>query len=305
MRDMIFRGILFALAVTFFGSVCADGQSIIPDSFIGARSVALGSADMGEPHDISSMYADPAAIALLENPSVLLNHVQGIGNEMQEDLAFPVVYTRDQMLAFGAEYYSLGELINSSYSRRFAVGYDVAFASRVDRTFSVGGAVYFHRAYVPKLNSATGAAYTVGVDYAPTSDASYGLTLSGLGTDVQFITENSIVTPVQFLPRRALEASAVLRFPTEASLQPPFMTIALASQKIFGVSGVNYMGGIEFYPLHFLALRFGYGSGPSGVQQRYGLGLRAGVLDVDMALYPVKSGASNYLFEQLSVSAEI
>lgn len=301
---MILRGILFGLILTFFGNVRADGQSMVSDSFIGARSVAMGSADMGEPHDISSMYGNPATIALLENPSVMLNHVQGIHKEMQEDLAFPLVYSHNQMLAFGAEFYSIGELTSSTFSKRFAVGYDVAFASKIIPTLSMGGSVSFRRAYVPHLTNATGASYTLGLDYTPSRDANYGLTLSGLGTGVNFATESSIVTPVQVVLRRALEASAVLRFPTEASLQPAYLTLALASQKIFGLAGVNYMGGVEFYPIHFLAFRFGYSTGPSGTQQRYGLGVRAGVFAIDAALYPVKFEGSKYLFEQVSASVE-
>lgn len=302
---MILRGILFALALTFIGSVCADGQSLISNSFVGARSVAMGGADMGEPHDISSMYGNPATVALLRTPTVMLNHAQGLDNEMQEDLAFPVIYSRNQMLAFGAEYYSIGELTKSIYSKRFAVGYDVAFASRIISTLSMGGSVSFRRAYVPHLSNATGASYTVGLDYAPSRDANYGLTLSGLGTGVDFATASSIVTPIQVVLRRSLTVSAVLRFPTEASLQPAYLTIALASQKIFGLSGVNYMGGIEFYPVHFLALRFGYGTGPSGTRQSYGLGIRIGMFAIDAALYPVKSAGSKYLFEQMSASVEL
>ncbi len=264
----------------------------------------MGNAVMGEPHDISSMYENPATIALLQTPSLMLNHVEGIHNEMQEDLAFPVVYSRNQMLAFGAEYYSIGELTKSVYPKRYAVGYDVAFASKLIPTLSMGGAVTFRRAYVPHLSTATGASYTLGLDYAPSRDVSYGLTLSGLGTGVTFATASSIVTPVQVVLRRALAVSAVLKFPTETSLLPAYMTIALASQKIFGLSGVNYMGGVEFYPVHFLALRFGYGTGPSGTQQRYGLGIRIGVLSLDAALYPVKTGGSKFLFEQMSAGVD-
>jgi hypothetical protein len=294
----------FFTALTFLGAACAYGQSIIPDSYLGARNAAMGSADMGEPHDLSSMYQNPATVALLETPSVFVNHVQGVDNEMQEDLAFPVVYTRSQMLAFGAEYYSLGELTKSTAATRYAVGYDVAFASQIASAMSVGGSVSFQRGYVPKMPSANASSYAFGFDYAPGKDVSYGLTLSGLGTGVEFVTANSIVTPVQTVLSRALEVSAVFRFPTETSLENPYLTMALASQKVFGLSGVNFMGGIEYFPIPALALRFGYGTGPSGTQQRYGLGLKAGLLELDLTAYPVKSGTSDSVFEQLSAAVE-
>lgn len=299
------KWIYLSLAFAFLTGTRADSQTIISNFLIGARNVALGSADMAEPHDMTSMYENPATIALLAEPSLVLNHVQGLDNEMQEDLAFPVVYSDAQMLAFGAEYYSLGELSTSKDATRYAVGYDVAFASKINERMSVGGSVSFRRGYVPHLTNATAASYALGFDYAPSADMSYGLSLTGLGTGVQFETANTIVTPVQSVLPRALSVSAVMKFPTETSLQPAYLTIALGSQKVFGVTGVNFMGGVEFYPVRFLALRFGYSAGPSGTLQRYGLGLREGIFHIDAAVYPVKNGSSRILFEQLSVGVNL
>ncbi len=302
-RSMI-RIISFSIAFALATAACVEGQTVIPPSMIGARNAAMGSADMAQPHDISSIYENPAAIALLRNPSVFLNHVQGIDNEMQEDIAFPVLYTTSQMLAFGAQYYSLGELTSSSQQPRFAVAYDVAFASKINSITSLGGSVTLQRGYVAHMSNAYSASYAIGFDYAPNRDVSYGLSLTGLGTGVQFETANSLVTPVQTILQRALTVSAVLRYPTEESLQPAFLTMALGSQKVFGVSGVNFMGGVQFLPFSFLALRFGYSAGPSGYQERYGLGFIDNAFSLDVAAYPVKNGGASSLFEQLSVLME-
>ena len=304
MTRLMERIVTYSIAFVLIATACANGQTVISPSLIGARNVALGGADMAQPHDISSIYDDPATIALLRNPSVMLNHVQGNDNGMQENIAFPLLYTDSQMLAFGAQYYSLGELTKSSQQPRYAVGYDVAFASKIDSRMSLGGSVTFQRGYVPHINNANSASYALGFDYAPKRDVSYGLSLTGLGTGVQFETANSIVTPVQTVLQRALTVSAVLRFPTVESLQPAYLTMALGSQKVFGVSGVNFMGGVQFLPFRFLALRFGYSAGPSGYRQRYGLGLIGGPFSLDLAAYPVKNGGSSSLTEQLSVLME-
>ena len=292
----------FALIVCLVSN--AFGQALNSSMSVGARNVALGNADMAEPHDIGSLYGNPATIAMLGSPTVLVNHVQGSDSQLQEDVAFPVIYTKSQMLAFGAEYYSVGVLTGSPDQRRVSLGYNVAFASKINRTMSLGGLVLFQRGYVAHLNAAASASYALGFDYKPSPDLSYGLTLSGLGTGVDFATANSIVTPIQTVLSRALTVSAVMRFPTEASFRPAFMTIALASQKVFSVSGVNYMGGVEFYPTNFLTLRFGYNAGPAGARQAYGIGLSRGVLALDMAISSVSSGNSKTLLDQLSLSVK-
>lgn len=210
---MKLKWILLGTVLILMGGVSAEGQSIIRNSFLGARNVALASANMAEPHDISSIYSDPATIAFLENPSVVLNQLQGNEGEMQENLAFPLVYDRSQMLAFGAELYTLGEFTNTSQARRYAIGYDIAFAQRVASTVSVGGSVSFRHGVVSQVSRANAASYTLGIDYVPNEDVSYGLALGGLGTGIEFVNDNSIVTPVQVTLPRVLQVSAVMRFP--------------------------------------------------------------------------------------------
>jgi hypothetical protein len=301
---MKLKWILLGTVMILMGGVSAEGQSIIRNPFLGARNVALASANMAEPHDISSIYGDPATIAFLENPSVVLNQLQGNEGEMQENLAFPLVYDRSQMLAFGAELYTLGEFTSTSQARRYAIGYDIAFAQKVASTVSVGGSVSFRHGVIPQLSRANAASYTLGIDYVPNEDVSYGLALGGLGTGVEFVNDNSIVTPVQVTLPRVLQVSAVMRFPTESSLERPFLVMALASEKAFGTPGVDYKGGLEYYPVRFLALRFGYVAGPVASGQRFGVGLRLGLFALDFAAYPATVTGSRVLFGQMSISKE-
>ncbi len=302
---MIKRLVFFGITLAFLGSGCAYGQSLIPTSDLGARNVALGNANMSEAHDISCMYENPAAIVFLQRPSVLLNHTQGNYSAMQENLAFPVVYDRSQMVAFAAQLFSVGELAKSQAGTRYAIGYTLTYARKMTSSISLGGSVSFLRGFVPHQSSASAASYTLGFDYIPNPDVSYGLALGGLGTTVDFVNGGAGVAAIQSISPRVLEGGAEMRFPTESSLRPAYLILALAAEKIIGQSGVDYKGGIEFLPISFLALRLGYIAGPTVHELRYGIGLREGPFAVDFGIYTKKVDESNILFEQVSASMEL
>lgn len=298
------KWVTYTIVLTLFGVDYAFGQNIIRSAYVGARNVALGNADMSEPYDMTSMYEDPATIAFLKHPSVIVNNIEGNYHEMQQNIAFPLIYDRSQMLAFGAEFYSVGELTSSQYTKRYAVGYDLAFASRLSSTVGVGARVAFRRGYVAHMPRAMAASYALGLEYAPNADMSYGLSLSGLGTGLDFTSLNSIVTPTHTVLPRVLEIGAVMRLPSEQTLQPVDLVVALSSEKILGTPGVGYMGGVEYYPFQFLALRFGYVAGSVMRGPRYGLGFRVGMIHLDLAAYPVNEGSSKVIFNQISASCE-
>lgn len=302
---MIAKIIYIGIALTFLESVCANSQTLIPTSDLGARNVALGNSNMSEAHDMSCMYENPATIAFLGTPSVVLNFSQGNFSETQGNIAFPLIYDQSQMLAFGAELYTVGGVIKSSAPRRSAIGYAFTYARKVASDISVGGSVYFVRGVVPQQGHASAASYSLGFNYTPNPDVNYGLALSGLGTGVDFVDGEAGVAAVQSTLPRVLEGGASMRFPTVSSLQPPYLILSLASEKVFGRSGVNYKGGIEFLPVHFLALRLGYVSGPSIHQLRYGIGLQKGLFSVNFAVYPAKVGNTNVLYAQASASMEL
>lgn len=278
---------------------------MFPASDLGARNVALGSANMSEAYDISCMYENPATIAFLEVPSVFINHSQGNFSAIQENVAFPVVYDRSQMLALGVKLYTVGELIKSGAAKRSALGYTLAYARKVTSSISLGGSVHFDQGVVPQQGHASAVSYALGFNYTPNPDFSYGLAVGGLGTGVDFVEGDAGVAAVQTTLPRFLEGGAEMRFPTESSLQPAYLILSLASEKIFGESGVDYKGGVEFFPVRFLALRLGYVAGPSLHQLRYGIGLREGMFSVDFAIYPEKVAGLNILLEQVSASVRL
>lgn len=301
---MITRWLRYGIIMVYLIGAPLEAQTLIRESYLGARNVALGNANIADAHDMSAIYENPSSIAFLEEPSVFFNHTQGNFSEMQENLAFPVVYSSSQMLALGAQFYTIGVFTNSRVTGRYATGYDIAYAQRLTQAFGLGGAVTYQTGVVTHGSHASAASYSLGVEYAPTENVKYGLVLSDLGTNLDFIDSNSSVIPVQTITPRRLEVGATMRFPSDETMQPSFLNISLASEKIFGVSGVNYRGGIEYYPFHFLALRFGYVAGPSIHEPRYGVGLKEGPFSVDYAAYTLNDGGKGILFEQLSASME-
>ena len=284
------------------GGSTAFAQSIVDNSYLGARNVALGSANVSESRDISSMFENPAAVTFLEAPSVMLNHVQGDSSEMQENLSFPVLYDNSDMLAVGTELYTIGELSKSNYAKRYEVGYDLAFGRKLSSVFGLGGSFSFRHGVASNNMQTNAASYTLGVEYAPSADVNYGLTLGGIGTGADFVTTVAGVTPIQSELSKVLEVGALMRFPSSSSLRPPFLVLALASQKEFGSPGATYRGGIEYYPVNFLALRLGYVAGQTRPEQRFGIGFRDRSFSVDLAAFPHWSNGSRVFFEELSVT---
>ena len=63
MKRITARWIVYGLTLVMFGGSCACGQTLTQTPYIGARNIALGDANIGGIHDMSSMYENPAAIA--------------------------------------------------------------------------------------------------------------------------------------------------------------------------------------------------------------------------------------------------
>ncbi len=303
LNNLLSAGVLIAVT-----SQLALAQSVIPDLNIGARNAALGNANMSEYHDITSMYENPAAIAFLGNASVALNHTQGNYREMQENLAFPLLYGQDQMLAVSAQVYNLGEISRSASFggyRLYGLGYNIAYAHTIIPTLSAGGAIAFRQGAVSNINSTTAASYTMGVDYVPSGGFSYGLTFGGLGSDVTFPMINNRVRAVRTVLPTTITIGATMKFPAAESMQSPFLVIAMSSEKLFKPSVNIFRGGIELLPIKILAVRFGYVAGSGLNEPTFGLGVHLEPIQVDAAMYPVRTGSSTAMYMQLTLSSQL
>ena len=304
MKTLLFSVIQMASAILLLiGS--AYGQESVLSSSVGARNASMANANISESSDASVMYENPAALAYLDNGSILLNHSQANSSSgMRENLTVPVVLRSPVSIALGLDAYHFGYFRNPAPSdqRFFEYGYDLAFAGDVTPTLSVGGSASLRHGTAGDGTQAWGSYFALGADYAPTPDISYSFVWGGLGRDVTFFPDAMGIgmTTASRPTSTFVEIGATMTFPSKASLRPPFFIMSLANEKIAGITGLYYMGGIEIRPLQFLELRVGYLSGPGVSAARYGLGIKEGFFGLQYAVYPEMG--TKTLIQQFSIS---
>jgi len=297
---------IFIIIIFLLTSVVVLGQTaIVKPSLIGARNAALADADISGAYNISSMYLNPAALVFVANPSVFLNHSQIKNNlGMGENIAFPVLSQGPQVLSMGLEVFHLGYVQQpDSFPGQhvFEYGYNIAFASALSSTFSMGVSAGLQHGSTNGSQS-WAASYSVGIDYSPSADINYGAVFSGLGSEVKYIKQDSLLNAQSGDAPRVLEIGATMSFPSSSSLRRKFFFLSLANEKIFGETGLFYKAGVEVRPFDFLNLRFGFITGPGVSEARYGIGFQINSFFMEYVLYPQQ--ASNML-EQISLSYNI
>ncbi len=304
MKISIFRLLQTIVTMAFLiGS--AYGQESVRNFSIGARNASMANANISESSDASVMYENPAALAYLDNGSILLNHSQANNSSgMRENVTVPVVLRSPVAIALGLDAYHFGYLRNPAPSdeRFFEYGYDLAFAGDITPTLSIGGSASLRHGSSGDGSQAWGSYFALGADYAPTPDISYSLVWGGLGRDVVFFPDaiGTGMTAASTPSSTFIEIGATMTYPSSTSLRPPFFIMSLANEKILGTTGLYYMGGIEIRPFEFLELRIGYASGPGVSAARYGLGIVEGVFGFQYAVYPEMG--TTVLMQQFSIS---
>ncbi len=311
--EMNLKNLFYLMLLTIMLPGIARSQSntqytnfgqFVQDPNVGARNAGLANANIAEYHDITSMYENPATIAFLGSPSIVFNHLQGSVRQTQENLAFPILYGQNQMLAFSAQVFNFGELVQSNTRGwRFGMEYDLAYAHKVTSTLSLGGLAAFQRGVVSGYNQVTAASYDIGLDYVPSGGFSYGLTFSNLGTGVNF--PNGETLAVQTALPRTIGIGATMRFPSTESILNPFLIISMATEKTFNPAQNFYRGAIEYIPVSFLSLRFGYVAGAGYNEPTFGIGLHTFPVALDVALYEVREVGSTQPILQVSLSTEL
>ncbi len=305
-KTMTIKKILYGIVMLFLFNPSVNGQEVISTIVnSSARNSAMANANISEIYDVSGMYENPSSIIYLKNSDIILNHTQMKNNlGMLENLAFPVLPAGPVMIAFGFDLYHLGYL--SQYSTLtdqhiLEYGYDIAAAYAVSPTFSVGASASLRLGKTG--NSQKWAAfYSLGIDYFPSADITYGVVLKSIGNGIQYSNENKLLQANGYqLPKR-LEIGATMRYPSASSLRRAFFKMSLANEKIFNRSGLFYKGGIEILPFDFLQLRFGYLVGPNISETRMGFGLTFDNIILEYAVYPHE--ISNVL-QQFSLSMNI
>lgn len=287
-----FPTLLVLFAATMFVHVDARAQVIDNadrhDIGFGARATGLADACATEYQDVSGMYWNPATLAFLQSQAVMADILrQSDGRLSSEAVAFPVRLATFSSLGVGlmADQLVLDDSLGNPVSGH-QYGLDIGSAVALAYTFSLG--VRMRAEYAETSSSRTWAvAGAIGLLYAPSNDISYALVYTGLGTQVSynpdFTSPSSITFGTPRLPRM-LHMGITMRFPS--SEVDRILTLALANEKVFGVSGITYKVGLEINTTSWLDLRTGLLITPAGTGVRYGLGAKFAGAAIDYAYAP-------------------
>ncbi len=277
---------LFSLALV--SVEVSQAQYTTPDYGFGARADGLGGAFLAEPYDIMAMYWNPGAIAYLPRPQIALNHVMDVtSGVISEDLAVGIRVTHKDLIAIGVSVDQLGYVPKEKIANfRFVqYGYDLAYAREVVPTLSLGARVGLHYG-VSGASNLWAAAASVGLCYFPSPEISYGASVNGLGTGIRYDFDGYAMQLNRVNAPRSLQVGAMVRFPPES--KEPVLTLAIANEKVFGVSGLRYKGGLELQPYPYLALRIGYQyANQLGISApKYGMGFHLSRFHIDYSISP-------------------
>ena len=269
-----------------------------------ARAAGLADAIVADASDASNMYWNPSSLAFLRDRSVVVNYslerVRGWDSFMNENIAVSLLHDNTVALGLGATHSHVGHIEAGSPLTGYSFNQwslDLAAAITLWRFLSIGVMTTFRYGQTGSQNSAVGSA-SLGIMYYPSPEISYGLTYQGIGDGIEyaFDTTETSTNPVKTTLSRSLELGATLRF--DARGDHPSAVFTIAAQRIFEQKTSIYKGGLEVWPVDFLALRIGYWIGTQTVAGRYGGGVRAGQWQFD---YGVSTTKLEPMFHQASL----
>lgn len=291
------------VVLIFFFSAFSFAQEINVPLIRGARNNAMGDALISEAGDISTLYLNPASLVFVKEHSLFINHGQLKNNlGMTENFVITFLQMNPVTLSVGLESYHLGYVgKNSAFPAQhiFEFGYTLTAATNaIAQTFGIGATIGFQYGKTD-LSKEWAAFYSVGINYSPSADINYGLSLNGLGEDIRYEQDGLNLTPVKFHPQKSLVVGASMKYPSSSSLRRTIFVLALANEKIFGKSGLLYKTGVEVRPWQFLNLRLGYVFGPGVNDPRFGFGVNLNALVLEYAYF---AGKSPVMHQQFSLS---
>lgn len=258
-------------------------------ALIGARAASLADALVADPYDANTMYSNPAALVHLTKSSLVLNHNQErYFDGMTENVGLPVRTGFSEAMVFGLSVSHIGYLkkVSTTSIRPFQIGYDFAYAKEIMPTFSVGARIGVHYGQAGNSNL-LGASTSLGICYSPSPEITYGAAYNGIGTGIHYnISGGTTAIRSENLPH-SLQAGVAMRYP--AIPNQNIVTVAISNEKIFGQTGIQYSGGVEIYPIQFLAIRGGYTVKNLEKSGRIGLGVRSGYGNFDISVSPSRS----------------
>lgn len=297
--------ITFCLIVVFQNPALAQVQSdsertgVLPSQMFDARSLSMANTTIADVYGRPSIGINPALSGLFTQPSFIQfnsNHNWN-SNLMQQQLTLPTLTNGPHSITarFGLLNRGLDELpfTNPTLSPqpdilmyRGEIAYAIAFSDH----FSLGALQSVSYTKTTKNEHAQYWNYSadIGLAYAPEGPVSYGMVLRGLGRETNYeIIETGQTTLGSQLATQVLEVGATLRYPIE---ERTYLSISFANEKRFGEDGLWYKGGFEVIPFSFIDIRGGalINFDQSLFLPRLGLGINAGVFQIDYAIAPKK-----------------
>jgi hypothetical protein len=273
---------------------------------VGARPLGLGGAYVALANDVSAGYWNPAGLARIDYPELMLMHAEHFGSLVNHDygaVAFPVGAATSlgiSLIRLGVD--DIPDTRNAGVDANGNVTFDPNQFSRVDPSrvsyfSSADWALYFtyarrHSAdlsYGANLklirralgdNNATGVGFDVGVQYSPLDRLMLGANLQDITTTLVAWNSgrNDLISPT-------LKTGAAYTFDALAGRFTPVMDLDImfenrqsASTFNMGPVSVDVQGGLEYAFKDLIAVRVGY----SDVKQlTLGAGLSLPKLIVD------------------------
>lgn len=280
-----------------------------------ARSTAMAGANIADPFNLNGLYVNPATLAYSNPvPSLINNSLYNSSrNVLLENVTASLNHSRSHRLAGGVT------IQNSVMRRDPVLNPGQLQFSQLDLTLGYGWMISSSLGLGVSLNSMYGKADrsnvwtyngSLGFLYAPTSLISYGLVYRGtgwnkewLGSAPVFHMEDGEATTVYSVtaPHR-LELGVTLRFPS--LVRYPDFVLSFSNEKVFGVDGLIYKGGLEVNMQNFISLRGGYFLSPFAEGSRLGIGLLFDAFNLDYAFAPTSVDLTGKT-HQLSISLKI
>jgi hypothetical protein len=255
---------------------------------IGARAAALADSYVADQSDVGAMYWNPASLAFIPRMSIVLNYalesVYGNDNTMTENVAVPISLESDWRLGLGFTFShvgrqgTIGSPISGTNFRQYAFG--AGLAKKLSPAFSFG--VLVDTRYGKGSSIALGTiASSIGAFYSPFPGLSYGAVFQGVGWGIEYNVVGGSTIPSRIKLDRSFQMGLSLSIPSRPDKEIVMLT--LSNQKILGVDGIVYKGGIEIIAMRFLVLRAGYWVGPETATAKFGGGVRVGRFRIDYA----------------------
>ncbi|HCV43899.1 MAG TPA: hypothetical protein DGH68_10485 [Bacteroidetes bacterium] len=271
-----------------------------------ARAAGMADAIVSDATDVSGLYWNPAVLSFLREGSLIFSYSleklgEGEDNIMNENLVAPVIDDQGWGLGIGATYSHVGSVSPGSPLSGYKyqqVGVDIGLATAITKFFSVG--VTTRGKYGRVDSQSMGAmSTTFGICYFPTPGLSYGISYQGFGDGIEYTVDTlSAQTNIaRFELPHSLQFGLTARW--KALNEKPIVVLNVSSQKVLGINGAVYKGGVEYWPMDFLALRAGYWAGTDTRSARFGCGLRFDDWQLDYALSTTKREPR---FHQFSLS---